>query len=121
MGKRKKKMPDGWEERIRLGDTGLLIDVGLQGDGATYVLDPSAQKHLDGVPSSTPRPRSVFIGHHRDSEFESIHAPHWSRVAEMLTGMTLEQLRPFAPIRIYSPQQVRVVWEWKPEEITTCR
>ena len=97
---------------------GLLIGVGLQGDGATYELDFSAEKRLEGVPSNTPRPRSVFIGHYRDSEFETLHAPQWPRIAEMLTGMTLEQLKPFAPIRIISPQQERIVWEWQPEEVS---
>ena len=117
--KSKRKLPDWWEKWIRLGESSLLIGVGFQGDGATYSLDPSAKKRLEGVPSNTPRPRSVFIGHHRDSEFETLHAPQWPRIVEMLTGMTLEQLKPFAPIRIYSPQQERVVWEWQPEEIST--
>ena len=118
----KRKEPEWWERWIRLRDsTGLLINVGLQGDGATYSLDSTAKQRLEGIPSNAPRPRSVFIGHQRDSEFETLHAPQWPRIVEMLTGLTLEQFKPFAPIRIYSSDQERIVWEWPPNEVTSLR
>src|SRR4051794_17912373 len=108
MNKTKQKTTDWWETKRRLRSSGgLLVGVCIQGDGAVYSLDSSAEKRLAGVPPSTPRPTDVFIGHERGSDFERIHSPHWPKVVEMLTGMTLEQLRPFAPIRIISPQQVR--------------
>jgi hypothetical protein len=117
MGKTKPKIPDWWETEKHLRDSGgLLIDVGLQGDGAVYGLDWSAEDRLAGVPPTTPRPTDVFIGHERDSDFEKVHSPLWPKVVEMLTGMTVEQLKPFAPIRIISPQQERIVWEWWPDE-----
>jgi hypothetical protein len=107
-------------DRLRAGD-GLLIGVGIQHDGATYQLDPIAKQRLEDVPPRTPRPRSVFLGHERASEFETIHPPQWPRIVEMLTGLTLEQLKPFAPIRIVSPQQERIVWEWQPDVVSPPR
>jgi hypothetical protein len=119
MSKTKQKTSGWWETSRRLRESGgLLIGVGIQGDGAVYSLDWSAKRRLEGVPPSTPRAKDVFIGHDRDSDFETIDSPHWPRIVEMLTGLTLEQLKPFAPIRIISPQQQRVVWEWQPDEIT---
>jgi hypothetical protein len=122
MSKTKQKATDWGETKRRLRDSGgLLIGVGIQGDGAVYSLDSSAEKRLAGVPPSTPRPTDVFIGHESASDFERIHTPLWPKVVEMLTGMTLEQLKPFAPIRIISPQKERVIWEWRPEEVTSLR
>jgi hypothetical protein len=120
--KTKQKWPNWMEMHRRLrASGGLLMEVGIQGDGAVYSLDTSAEKRLADVPPSTPRPPFVFIGHYRGSDFEKMHSPHWPTVVEMLTGMTLEQLKPFAPIRIYSPQLERVVWEWQPEDVTSRR
>jgi hypothetical protein len=120
--KTKQKWPEWWEAERRLRNNGgLLIGVGIQGDGAVYSLDWSAEERLAGVPPSTPRPTDVFIGHEKKSDFERIHSALWPRVVEMLTGMTLEQLKPFAPIRIYSPDLERVVWEWQPDKSSSTR
>jgi hypothetical protein len=124
MGKTKTRRngPDSLEMHRRLrASGGLLIDVGIQGDGAVYALNSSAEKRLAVGPPSTPRPTDVFIGHKSKSDFDRIHPPLWPKVVEMLTGMTLEQLTPFAPIRIYSPQLERVVWEWQPGEASSPR
>jgi hypothetical protein len=119
MGKTKQKTTDRWEMKRRLRDSGgLLIGVGIQRDGAVYSLDSSAKKRLAEVPPSTPRPKNVFIGHESASDFERIHSALWPKIVEMLAGMTLEQLRPFAPVRIYSPDLERVVWEWQPDNIS---
>jgi hypothetical protein len=108
---------DWWETKRHLRDSGgLLIGVGIQGNGAVYSLDTSAKKRLADVPPSTPRPADVFIGHERASAFERIHSALWPRIVEILTGMTLEQLKPFAPIRIISADLEQVVWEWRPED-----
>jgi hypothetical protein len=103
-------------DRLR-AEGALLIDVNLQGDGAVYGLDPSAERLLENAPPNTPRPRCVVIGHYRDSEFMAINQPHWPQIVEMLTGLTLEQLKPFAPIYITSPTLGRIVWEWNPEAV----
>ncbi len=122
MSKTKTKTSDWWEASRRLREgSGLLIGVGIQGDGAVYSLDWSAEDRLAAVPSSTPRPKDVFIGHNSKSDFETIHPPLWPKVAEMLTGMTLEELKSFAPIRIISPDLERVVWEWWPNGVKTPR
>ncbi len=93
----------------------LLIDVNIQHDGAVYSLDPTAKRRLETVPPNTPRPRCVLIGHYRASEFMTINPPHWAQIVEMLTGLPLDQLKPFAPIYITSPTLGGIVWEWKPE------
>jgi hypothetical protein len=99
----------------------LVIGVGIQHDGAVYQLEPSALHRLEGVPPNKPRPRCVFLGYDRESDFETIHPPHWPQIVEMLTGLTLEQLKPFAPIRILSPQRECIVWEWQPEAVSLPR
>jgi hypothetical protein len=118
MSKTKQKWPKWMEMRRRLrASSGLLSEVGIQGDGAIYSLNSSAEKRLAGVPPSTPRPTDVCIGHERESDFERIHSALWPKAAEMFIGMTLEQLRPFAPVRIFSADLERVVWEWEPGKV----
>jgi hypothetical protein len=121
---KKSRMPAGdWFDLYRRleAEGGLLISVGIQGDGAVYVLEPSAEERLEGVKPHTPRPRSVFIGHHRVSDFDTVQPPHWPRVVEMLTGLTAEQLKEFTPIRILSPGREGVIWEWQPEPVSSPR
>jgi hypothetical protein len=101
---------------------GLLIGVGgIQTDGVTYQLEPSAICRLEDVPANTPRLRSVFLGHKRTDDFETMDAPYWLLVAQMLTGLTVERLKEFAPIRIISHGQQRIVWEWQPEGVSSPR
>jgi hypothetical protein len=105
-------------DRLR-AEAGLLIGVGIQHDGATYQLDPIAKRRLEGVPPNAPRPRSVFIGYYRQSEFDTVQPPQWPRVVEMLTGLKMEQLEAFAPIRIVSPDRRCILWEWRPEVVSS--
>jgi len=99
-------------------DDPLLIVVGIQNDGAAYQLHPGSRARLlEAFPGLEPL-RSVFLGHRKPEDFPRWHAPRWEQMAELLTGLTAKQLMRLGGVRIYAPEEERIVWEWLPAAAT---
>jgi hypothetical protein len=96
----------------------LLVTVGIQHDGAAYELDSFTRQRLrQQFPNQTRLP-DVFLGHHHASDFPRLHAPHWETVVRLLTGFSDEQIAELGGARLYSPEEDKVLWEWKPQLLT---
>jgi hypothetical protein len=100
-------------------DGPLLIIVGVQHDGAAYQLHPQSQRRVEKAYPGRELLRSVFLGHHRESDFPRLQAPHWQQVAALLTGLSEDEIMRLGGVRVYSPEQERVVWEWAPAATAT--
>ncbi|HRI64734.1 MAG TPA: hypothetical protein PK156_10845 [Polyangium sp.] len=87
----------------------ILINIGKQGDGCVYELHPLSRRDLKAkYPDVRPAP-SVFIGYNTRDEFESLHGPMWSQVAQMLTGLGPSQIRKLGGAQIYDPVAEREI------------
>ncbi len=88
--------------------TPLIIDVGLGGHGAVYELDPLS---FDRLRAAFPKARPaafINVGYDPDgTDFEEQHGATWPLVAQILTGLTAEQMQTLGGVRIHDPMKER--------------
>lgn len=90
----------------------LRILVGRDAAGAVYELDPLSESRVqEAFPEAQGLPQ-VILGYRHEGEFQTLHGPHWPVVGTLLTGLTLEQIRQLGGMRLYSPREKAVVWDW---------
>ncbi len=70
----------------------IVILAGLQRDGTTYQLHPRSQRLLEAEFPTAHKVPSVFVGYATQKDFERLHGPLWKQIAEMLTGVSADQL-----------------------------
>jgi hypothetical protein len=105
------------ETKRQLSQDALVINLGIQHDGALYALDSWTQRRLkNAYPDAAPL-RSLFLGHDKVAEFEKLNPPRWEQMVLMLTGLNIEQIAALGGARIWSHDEERVIWEWKPEVV----
>jgi len=89
----------------------IVIEVGKQSDGATFMLSPWTQVLLEER-SLAPLPATaVFLSFDTRKAFEDPHGPWWEPVAFLLTGLTRQQLREFGGFCIVDPVEHEVLYE----------
>ena len=89
----------------------IKIYVNQQLDGCTYRLDPKSRGLLRGRESHTEPVTSVFISYDTKTQFEWTHGSVWRHVAELLTGLTTEQLEALGPVVFVEPKDESTVFE----------
>jgi len=90
----------------------LLVRVSLEAGGSAYALDPLSKSRVrDTFPEAHILP-GLFFGYEQEEEFESLHRPLWPKAAQLLTGLTVEQIEQLGGIKFYNPRTKQVVWEW---------
>jgi hypothetical protein len=86
--------------------------VGCQRSGCTYGLHPHS---ADLVRKKYPRTRlvpSVFIGNDREKDFAwEQQEPSWDHVAQILTGLSKDELEQLGGYRVYDPVREEVLRE----------
>jgi hypothetical protein len=58
---------------------------------------------------------TVSFGYDRPEEFEARHGRLWPQAAQLLTGLTMEQISDLGGLLFYNPLTDEVIWEWIPE------
>jgi hypothetical protein len=106
------------EPRKKPVDQPLEIYVGWQQDGGVYGLEPLSKRAIqEAFPQAVIHPL-IMIGHDRSADIDRFHRPHWEQMAQMLTGLTAEQIARLGGVRIYDPEAEKVIWEWRPPSAT---
>jgi hypothetical protein len=89
----------------------IVIEVGKQSDGATFMLSPWTKVLLEER-SLAPFPASaVYLSFDTVKAFEDPNGPWWEPVAFLLTGLTRQQLREFGGFSIVDPVEHEVLIE----------
>ena len=80
-------------------------------DGYTYRLEPKSKARVKSHALDTEPATSVFVSFDTKTQFEWTHGPLWRHVAEMLTGLTAEQLRERGNVVFVDPKTQRTLFE----------
>ena len=105
------------ENMRRLSRDALLIGLGIQHDGAVYMMNPLSKLRMqERYPDAAPL-NSMMLGHTKAADFEKLNPSRWEPMVLMLTGLTPEQIADLGGVRIYDTEDGGVVWEWKPKVV----
>jgi hypothetical protein len=87
----------------------IIVHVGRQRDGATFVLSPHTRVMLSSRwPEHSPAAASVFVSYASQEGFKRLHDPMWSQIVMLLTGLTEEQIRKSGGFAIVDPAESEV-------------
>jgi hypothetical protein len=89
----------------------IVIEVGKQSDGATFMLSPWTQVLLEERALAPFPATAVFLSFDTSKAFEDPNGPWWDPVAFLLTGLTRQQLREFGGFSIVDPVEHEVLYE----------
>lgn len=89
----------------------IVIEVGKQSDGATFMLSPWTQVLLEERALAPFPAKAVFLSFDSRKAFEDPNGPWWEPVAFLLTGLTRQQLREFGGFSIVDPVEHEVLYE----------
>ena len=87
----------------------IVILAGLQQDGTTYQLHPVSSERLRTAFPGVRQAPSVFVGYDTKADFETLHGPMWSQIAQLLTGVSVERLRELGPVLVRVPSTGREI------------
>jgi hypothetical protein len=98
-------------------DRGIVIEVGWQQDGGVYMLswrskDLIREKYPDAVINP-----GTLLGYDKTEDYNRFHRPHWPALAQIMTGLTPEQISALGGVSIYDPLKEKVIWRWDPEAL----
>jgi hypothetical protein len=120
MSKQKKKRMGAAEHlelQRRLTRDALLIEFGIQNDGAVYMIHPLSEFRIKERYPDAVSLRSLMLGHRKEEEFEKLNYPRREQLVLMLTGLTPEQIAELGGVRIFNQENECIDWEWKPEVV----
>jgi hypothetical protein len=90
----------------------LLVRVGLNAGGSTYALDPLSEDRVrEAFPEAHGLPM-VFFGYNTPGEFDTLHRPLWPQAAQLLTGLTMEQIGQLGGLKFSDAKTEATIWEW---------
>ena len=89
----------------------IKIYVNEQLDGYTYQLEPKSKALLESETSDTEPVASVFVSFDTRAQFEWTHGSLWRHVAEMLTGLTMDQLKALGKVVFVDPKTEQLLFE----------
>ena len=79
-----------------------MISIGQQSDGCVYGLDVLSRARLQEIHPGAHRVPVVFVGYAAKSDFTTLHGPMWPQIAQMLTGVTAEQLSALGGVELHA-------------------
>jgi hypothetical protein len=95
----------------------IIIDVGWQYNGGVYGLDVISEDIVrEKFPEALINP-SIRLGYDETEDYNRFHRPYWETLAQILTGLTPEQIASLGGVTIYDPENERVIWRWKPKTV----
>src|SRR5690242_12995194 len=91
-------------------DRGIIIDVGWQNDGGVYMLNWRGEDLIrEKYPDAVINP-GILLGYDETEDYNRFHRPHWESLAQIITGLTPEQIAALGGVTIYDPVAKKVIW-----------
>lgn len=98
-------------------DEGIVIEVGWQYDGGVYMLDPRSEDLIqEKYPEAVINP-GILFGYDDTKDVNRFHRPYWETLAQIITGLTPEQIAALGGVTIYDMDNGKVIWRWKPKAV----
>ena len=92
----------------------IVIEVGEQGDGATFRLSPKTRVFLSSRFKNLRPPTSVFVSKEIASDFEHYYGPLREQVVMILTGLGESELQKVGEVEFVTPADGKVLFESSP-------
>ena len=90
--------------------SGFVIDVGHQGRGTTFQLDPRSQILVEEkFPEARPV-ASVFLSYQDEQDVSAIQDPTWQHVAQLLTSLTEDEIVQHGGFEVVVPSTGRLIY-----------
>jgi hypothetical protein len=103
--------------RQRKPDHGIIIDVGWQYDGGVYRPDVLSEDLIrEKYPDAVVNP-GILFGYDETKDIDRFHRPYWETLAQILTGLTTEQIATLGGVTFWDADHEKVIWHWKPRPI----
>jgi hypothetical protein len=98
-------------------ETGIVIEVGWQYDGGVYGLDPLSEDRIrEKYPDALINP-GILFGYDETEDYNRFHRPYWETLAQIITGLTPEEMATLGEVTIYDMDNGKVIWRWKPKAL----
>lgn len=102
------------QKRYAEPDRGIVILVGWQNDGGVYMLSSRSERLIhEKYPEALINP-GILFGYDKTEDYNRFHRPYWETLAQIITGLTPEQIAALGGVTIYHPVQEKVIWHWVP-------
>ena len=92
----------------------LVVNVGLQGDGYAFQLDPTSMKRLREGGQTASLPPRAFVAFDVTQAFQSVRDAIASHIVPLLTGLNAEQIKARGGVTFYDPWNQQPLGEWPP-------
>jgi hypothetical protein len=92
----------------------IVVEVGEQGDGATFRLNPKTRVFLSSRFKNLRPPTSVFVSNETASDFEHYYGPLREQVVMILTGLGESDLQKVGEVEFVTPADGKVLFESSP-------
>jgi hypothetical protein len=99
---------------VKKQEKGLRIAAGWQLDGGVYMLDLASIHKIQKAFPDAAIVGDMLIGYAQTKDYERYHRRYWEQIAQMLTGLTPEQIGLLGGIRIHDPAAEKDLWVWNP-------
>lgn len=86
----------------------LRVEIGQKADGFVFRLDPRSKPSLVGRSKRAAQLPTVSIGFDTRADYERIHGPIYMHIAELLTGLTEEEIHTLGVVFVDSATNRRV-------------
>jgi hypothetical protein len=98
-------------------DHGIIIDVGWQQDGGVYRPDVLSEDLIRvKYPEAVVNP-GILFGYDETEDFNRFHRPYWETLAQIITGLTPEQIAALGGVTFWDTDNEKVIWRWKPRPV----
>jgi len=95
-------------------DRGIVIVVGWENNGGFYKLNPISEDLIrEHYPDALINP-GILLGYDKTEDYNRFHRPFWETLAQMISGLTAEQIAALGGVAIYDPDNEKVIWRWVP-------
>lgn len=88
----------------------LIIHVGVQRDGYIFELRPTSRDWLETHYPDRYRVADLFLGFDKKQEIEQLPESTWDHIAQLLTGLSLEETNQLGGFTVYNPLLGREVF-----------
>jgi len=118
MAKRKPSERERWDkvEEYYRNARHLIMDVGWQGVDGVYGLDLDTEERIRAAfPDAPVNPGQLVLSSDKEGNIDRYQRPYWPMIAQILTGLTPEQIRSLGGIELFDPEAGKVLWSWQRE------
>jgi hypothetical protein len=92
----------------------VVVDVTWEGYDGLYSLRPAVERRIrEAHPDAPVNVRGLLIESDSKENIDRFQRPYWAVVAQMVTGLTPEQIRGLGGVDFFDLAAGKVLWSWQ--------